>query len=138
MKLKQAFVNGEPIAREAVQFELDRLVQFYVSHGMKPEEVRKNLDTFAKNAQEQAIGTKLMFDRAKELDIAVPEEMVDAKLLQVIQQLGGRDNFVKALAEQKTSEEQFRENLKSGCRVDMIVQQAVSEVPEPTEDEINQ
>ena len=27
--MKQAYVNGEPIPREAVQFELDRLVKFY-------------------------------------------------------------------------------------------------------------
>ena len=32
--MKQAIVNGEPISREAVQFELDRLVKFYLGHGM--------------------------------------------------------------------------------------------------------
>lgn len=136
MKLKQAIVNGEPIAREAVQFELDRLIQFYTSHGMSQADVRKNLDTFVEKAQAQAIGAKLLFERASQLDIPVPEQMVDAKLMQVIQQLGGRDNFVKALAEQKTSEDDFRENLKKGCRVDILIQQAVGEVPEPTEEQI--
>ena len=41
--MKQAYVNGEPIPREAIQFELDRLVKFYVSHGMSHEEIKKNL-----------------------------------------------------------------------------------------------
>ena len=39
--MKQAYVNGEPISREAVQFELDRLVKFYATHGMSQAEIKK-------------------------------------------------------------------------------------------------
>ena len=61
--LKQAYINGQPISREAVQFELDRLVKFYTSHGMRPDEIKKNLDKLVEKAQEQAIGAKLLLDR---------------------------------------------------------------------------
>ncbi|MGN0853324.1 MAG: peptidylprolyl isomerase [Kiritimatiellia bacterium] len=134
--MKQAYVNGELISREAVQFELDRLVKFYMSHGMTQEEVKKNLPKLAERAQEQAIGAKLLFARAEQLDIAVDPRAVDAQVQSVIRQVGGRENFIKALAGQKLSEDGFRKELAKGCRVDALVQQACGEVAEPTEKEI--
>ncbi len=134
--MKQAFVNGEPISREAVQFELDRLVKFYASHGMRQEEIKKNLEKLVEKAQEQAIGAKLLFMRAEQLDIPVPDSAIDAQVAQVIKQVGGRENFVKALAGQKISEDEFRKSLEKGCRVDALVNQACDGVPEPTEQEV--
>ena len=134
--MKQAIVNGEPIPREAVQFELDRLVKFYVSHGMGHEEIKKNLEKLMERAQEQAIGAKLLLARAEQLDLPVDEKAVDAQVANVIHQLGGRENYLKALAQQKMSEDDFRKELAKGCRVDALVQQACSGVPEPTEEEV--
>ncbi len=134
--LKQAFVNGEPIAREAVQFELDRLVKFYASHGMSQDEIKKNLEKLVERAQEQAIGAKLLLARAGELELEVPQQAIEIQVQQVIQQVGGRENFVKALAAQKISEEDFRKELIKGCRVDMLVNQACSGVEEPSEKDV--
>ena len=134
--LKQAYINGQPISREAVQFELDRLVKFYTSHGMRPDEIKKNLDKLVEKAQEQAIGAKLLLDRAAQLDMPVPESAIDAQVEKVVAQVGGRDNFVKALAAQKMTEEDFRKELVKGCRVDALVAQACSGVPEPTQQEV--
>ena len=134
--MKQAYVNGEPISREAVQFELDRLVKFYASHGMRQDEIKKNLEKLVEKAQEQAIGAKLLFMRAEQLDIPVTEAAIDAQVAQVIAQVGGRENFVKALAAQKISEDDFRRSLEKGCRVDALVNQACSGVPEPTEKDV--
>ena len=134
--MKQAYVNGEPIPREAVQFELDRLVKFYVSHGMGQEEIKKNLEKLMERAQEQAIGAKLLLARAEQLDMPVDSAAVDAQVANVIRQLGGRENYLKALAQQKMGEDEFRRELAKGCRVDALVQQACSGVPEPTEEEV--
>ena len=134
--MKQAYVNGEPIPREAVQFELDRLVKFYASHGIGPDEIKKNLETLMEKAQEQAIGAKLLLARAEQLDMPVDEKAVDAQVAEVIRQIGGREDYLKALAQQKMSEDEFRKELAKGCRVDALVQQACSGVPEPTEDEV--
>ena len=41
--MKTAVVNGYEISAEAVNFELDRLARFYMSHGMTAEELRRNL-----------------------------------------------------------------------------------------------
>ena len=134
--MKQAYVNGEPISREAVQFELDRLVKFYATHGMSQAEIRKNLEKLVEKAQEQAIGAKLLLARAEQLDIPVTEAAIDAQVEQVVRQVGGRENFVKALAAQKLSEDAFRKELAKGCRVDVLVQQACSGVAEPTEQDV--
>lgn len=134
--MKQAYVNGEPISREAVQFELDRLIKFYANHGMTKDEISKNLEKLIGRAQEQAIGAKLLFARAEQLDIAVDAKAVEAKVAEVVAQVGGRDNFVRALAQQGISEDDFRKQLEKGCRVDALVQQACRDVPDPTEREI--
>ena len=134
--LKQAIVNGQPISREAVQFELDRLLKFYASHGMSKEDLTKNLPKLAERAQEQAIGAKLLFDRATQLDIKVTDEELDEQVEKVVEQVGGRDNFIKALAAQKISEDDFRKELAKGCRVDALVRKACSEVPEPCDHEV--
>ena len=134
--MKQAYINGTPISREAVQFELDRLVKFYVAHGMRPDEIKKNLEKLTEKAQEQAIGAKLLLDRAAELDMPVPEAAIDQQVANVIAQVGGRDNFVKALAAQKLTEDAFRKELVKGRRVDQLVNQACSGVDEPTEKDV--
>ncbi len=134
--LKQAIVNGQPISREAVQFELDRLLKFYASHGMSKEDLTKNLPKLAERAQEQAIGAKLLLDRATQLDIKVTDEELDEQVEKVVEQVGGRDNFIKALAAQKISEDDFRKELAKGCRVDALVRKACSEVPEPCDHEV--
>ena len=134
--LKQAYVNGEPISREAVQFEMDRLLKFYASHGMDREELSKNLEKLAERAREQAIGAKLLLDRAAELDLPVFEAAIDAQVDKVVEQVGGRENFAKALAAQGISEADFRKELVKGCRVDALVEKACSSVADPTEEEI--
>ena len=134
--MKQAYVNGEVISREAVQFELDRLVKFYTSHGMRPDEIKKNLEKLVEKAQEQAIGAKLLFARATQLDLPVDPKAIDAKVAEIIGQVGGRDNFTRALAQQNMSEDDLRRELEKGCRVDALVQQACRDVSEPTEQDV--
>ena len=62
ISMKKAIVNGQEISGEAVQFELDRLVRFYMGHGMTLPEVKKNLPKLEEKALEQAIGAKLLQD----------------------------------------------------------------------------
>lgn len=129
-------VNGQVIPEEAIQFELERLVRFYAEHGMSQEQIRAQLKTLAQQAAQQAIGTKLLLDEAAKLDIPVSDGEVDGQVEKIVQQVGGREAFQTALANQKTTEADFREQLKRGKRVDKLVEQAVAGVNEPTEDDI--
>ena len=134
--MKKATVNGVEISGEAVGFELDRLVRFYMSHGMTMDEVKKNLPKLEEKALEQAIGAKLLLDRAAELDVPVTAADIDAEVAKVVTQVGGEENYRKALEAQKLSEADFRKELEKGAKVNKLVEQACSGVPEPSDAEV--
>ena len=73
--IKKAFVNGEEIPREAVQHEFERLARLYSENGMSADELKKNVEKLLTQAQEQAIGAKLILLRARELGLE-PDELV--------------------------------------------------------------
>ena len=129
-------VNGQVIPEEAIQFELERLVRFYTEHGVSQEQIRAQLQSLLQKATDQAIGTKLLLDEAGKLDIPVTGAEIDEQVEKIVQQVGGREAFVAALAQQKTGEAAFREQLKRGRRVDKLVEKAVAGVDEPTEADI--
>ena len=134
--MKKAIVNGQEISGEAVQFELDRLVRFYMSHGMSAEEIKRGLPKLEEKALEQAIGAKLLLDRSAQLDIPVTAGDIDAEVAKVVEQVGGEENYRKALEAQKISEADFRKELEKGARVNMLVNQACCHVADPTEEEV--
>ena len=134
--MKKAYVNGEEIGKGAVTFELSRLVKFYTSHGFSEEEVKKSLPELREKALEQAIGAKLLLMRASQLDLPVSKADVDAEVEKVVRQIGGEENYRKALAAQGLAEADFRRELEKGAKVNKLVEQACASVPEPTEDEI--
>ena len=134
--MKHAIVNGVEISGEAVQFELDRLVRFYMGHGMSMDEVKQNLPKLEEKALEQAVGAKLLLDRASELDVPVTGADIDAEVAKVVTQVGGEENFKKALEAQGITEIAFRKELEKGAKVNKLVEQACAGVPDPTEDEV--
>ena len=73
--IKKAFVNGEEIPREAVQHEFERLARLYSENGMPADELKRNVEKLLGQAQEQAIGAKLILLRARELGLT-PDELV--------------------------------------------------------------
>ncbi len=134
--MKQAYVNGELISPEAVQFEMDRLMKFYLEHGVKAEDIKPNLEKLLERAREQAIGAKLLLMRAEQLDMPVPDSELDAEIEKIVKQMGGRANFSRALALQKMSEDELRVQVRKGCRVNALVRQACQGVPEPEEADV--
>ncbi len=134
--MKKAFVNGAEITNGSVQFELDRLVRFYESHGFSKDEIEKSRPQLEDKALEQAIGARLLIDRALQLDVPVTAADVDAEVAKVVAQVGGEENYRSALAAQGLAEENFRRELERGAKVNKLVAQACAGVPEPTESEV--
>ena len=134
--MKKASVNGVEIGAGAVQFELDRLVRFYESHGFSKEEIEKSRPILEEKALEQAIGAKLLVDRALQLDVPVTAAEVEAEVEKVVAQVGGIENYRKALEAQGLTVESFRRELERGAKVNKLVAQACASVPEPTEEEV--
>lgn len=133
---RKATVDGFEIGDEAVKFELDRLVRFYANHGMSVEEVKKCLPELEEKALDQAIGARLLLVRAMQLDLPVSAADIDAEVSKVVAQIGGPENYRKALAAQGITEEAFRAELAKGAKVNKLVAQACSSVSDPTDDEV--
>ena len=134
--MKIAKVNGFEVNKQAVGFELDRLVRFYMSHGMSMQEIKDNLAKLQEKALDQAIGARLLLERSQQLDVPVSAADIDAEVAKVVEQVGGEENFKKALAAQNITEEAFRSELEKGARVNKLVEQACTGVEEPTEQEV--
>ncbi len=136
MQKKIIKVDGQVIPAEAIQFEFERLVRFYSEHGWSNDQIKANLPELVEQAQNQAIGAKLLLDEAAKLDIPVSEAEVDKQVEGIIEQIGGREAFNKALEAQKTTEAKFRDQMRQGKRVDKLVEQATTGSQEPTEADI--
>ena len=138
MEQKKVKVNGQIIPEEAIQFELERLVRFYAENGIPEEQIREQLPALMQRATDQAVGTKLLIEEAARRDVDVGEDEIEEQLGKVVEQVGGVEAFRNALAQQKIDEAAFREQLKQGRRVDLLIQEAVKEVCDPTENELKQ
>lgn len=132
-----ATVNGEPITQQAVDFELQRLIHLYQQQGMPEQQLRLQLDAIRARALEQAIGTKLLIDEAKRLDIPVSGEELDVQFDRYVMQFGGdREKFAKAVEAQGMTLDSFKQELKQGVTINKLIDQICSAVQAPTEDEI--
>ena len=108
-------VNGQIVPRQAVEFELGRLIRFYSEHMSEPE-IRRQMPALKERAREQAIGVKLLLDQAAQMDLIVTPERIDAKLSAIVTEAGGREKFNQMLQRQNLTEEALRQNIKPGCR----------------------
>ncbi len=128
-------INGEPLPQEAIDFEYRRISQYYANH-MSPEDLKANDDKLRKQAVEQAIGAKLLLNEASRLDIAVPEEMIDKKIQPMIEQSGGPEVFAQRLQENGITEQQLRDNIAEGCKVDLLIERICEGISDPTEEDM--
>ncbi|MBQ9726188.1 MAG: peptidylprolyl isomerase [Kiritimatiellae bacterium] len=128
-------VNGKTIPREAVEHELNRLVQFYAQHGMTEAQIRAQLPLLKKKAEEQAVGTALLFAEAEILDIPVSDDEVEASLKRMTEEAGGPAKLRGILERQGQNVQQLRSEIRRGKRVDKLVEKVTADTPEPTDAE---
>jgi peptidyl-prolyl cis-trans isomerase C len=128
-------INGEPLPEEAVEFEYRRLLQFYSQH-MPAEQLKAETDNLRAKAVEQAIGAKLLINEAERLEISVPSDRIDARVNNMVEQVGGREVFDQRLKENGLSEEALRQNIEQGCKVDMLIEKLCEGLNDPTNEEM--
>ena len=128
-------INGEPLPQEAIDFEYRRLQQYYANH-MPPEQLKANEDKLRKQAVEQAVGAKLLLNEASRLDITVPDELIERKIQPIIEQSGGPEVFAQRLKENGVSEQELRDNIAEGCKVDLLIERICEGLSDPTEEEM--
>lgn len=130
-------VNGHEIPQAAIDFELKRLIQFYAQH-MPEDQIRKQMGVLRERAKEQAIGAKLLFDEARRLEIPVSDAEVEQRVATMVEQIGGEQRLRAMLEKQGSNKVEFAEQIRRGRRVDKLIEQVTSEMPEPTEEEMRE
>ena len=128
-------VNGTEIPVSAVEYELNRLIRFYAGHGMTEEQIRAQLPVLKERAEQQAVGTALLFQEAAKLDLPVSEEEIDASVERMKDEAGGADRFRAVLHKQGRNIVPLRAQIARGKRVDKLVEKICADAGEPTEDE---
>lgn len=128
-------VNGQIIPEEAIQYELTRLIRFYAEH-ISESEIRAQMPVLKERARDQAIGAKLLMDEATRLDFDIPPGRVETKLQQIITDAGGEQRFDEIMKKQNASMPQLLDSIKSGVKVDLLVEKISSGIPDPGEDEM--
>ena len=133
-KNAMVLVDGEPVTEEMVAFELKRLIGFYSQH-LPEGQLESQMDTLRRKAVDQAIGSKLLFREAERRNIEVPAEDIERSVMGMARQLGGMDKLRAQLKRQGLTESAFREQIRRGRRVDILVAKVTGSVAEPTEEE---
>ncbi|MBR1837433.1 MAG: peptidylprolyl isomerase [Kiritimatiellae bacterium] len=128
-------VNGREIPNSAVEHELNRLIRFYVSHGLGEEQLRAQLPALKKRAEDQAVGAALLFEEAEKRGIPVSDEEVEESLRRMAADAGGPDKLRAILSKQGSNIVELRNEIRRGKRVDKLVAQVTSSAQPPTEDE---
>lgn len=128
-------VNGEDIPQAAIDFELNRLVRFYLQH-MSKQDVDAQMELLERQAIDQAIGAKLLIEEAERLDIEPTTEDVASRMRAMIKDAGGETAFEAALASQGLTMAGVREGVRRGRRVDLLVDRIAAGVSDPTDEEV--
>ncbi len=132
-------VNGEVIPQAAVDFELQRLIHFYQQHGVPEAQIQQQLGMLKERAQEQAIGTKLLLDEVKKLDIKISAEDVDSEFQALLAKIdGGEEKLAEMLKPQGRTVEQLKEEMAQGVKINKLLERICADAPAPTEEEIAQ
>ncbi len=138
MSTPSVFVNGEKIPQEAIDFELQRLIQYYAQQGMPENQIRSHLEHLRQQSIDQAIGAKLLIAEARRLEIPVTDAELEERFQQFAKQHGGLEQLRGILKKQGMSEDKFKQELRQGRQVDKLVEKACSGIPMPTEAEIKE
>ena len=129
------FVNGECLPEAAIDYELQRLIQFYAGH-LTPQALKNERARLRQQAKDQAIGTLLLRREAESLDLVVSESDIDDRVRRMIESAGGREAFEGVLRQQHLTLPALRDSIRNGRRVDLLVERLTGGCPDPTEQEI--
>jgi parvulin-like peptidyl-prolyl isomerase len=128
-------VDGREIHNSIVEYELQRLLEFYSRH-MPTEQLEGQMPEIREKAKNQAIGAFLLNREARRLNLSVSDEEVDTTLNALVAKIGGAEAFDDLLRREGMTMPEFRESMENGKRLDSLVKQITGSVEEPTEKDI--
>lgn len=128
-------VNGELITDQAIEYELARLIRFYSGH-LSETELTAQLGVLKDRARQQAIGTRLLVNETRRLDLRVPPQEIEERYQAMVRQAGGQQPFQALLKKQGLTDASVKASIEQGRKVDQLVAKVTADVAEPTEEEL--
>ncbi len=126
-------VLGEPISERQVLSAMSLLAR-QKQTPVDPNQPR-NVALFM-GAVDNIISTAILKNQARQLNIVTDQAMLDQQIQALSKQFPTPEAFQKALAAQKTTEAELRKNLEESVKMQQVIEQAVKDVPPPTEEDI--
>jgi peptidyl-prolyl cis-trans isomerase C len=126
-------VEGEPITEKLVAAAIN-----YLSRQKQPPpdlQQPHNVVLF-KGAVENLIIEALLKKQARDQNIVPDKAIVDQQMQALLKRFPSPEEFQKALANQGLTEEQLRKNVEGSMSLQQVLNQAVKNVPEATDAEI--
>lgn len=133
-----AEVNGEKIQREAFETAYQgQLQQVAMQAQMSGQEQEIDQDQLKGQVAEGMVGQQLLIQEATSRDFEVSDEAVDEVLNRLVKQNGleSQDEFLAALKEQGTEQEEVMSQIELQVKVDQLVASESGDI-EPSDEEL--
>jgi len=126
-------VQGEPISEKSVLSAIQQISGQKIVP-QNPEQSRSVL--LFQGAVDNLIISSVLKREAKQQNIIADKAKVDQQMQAFEKQFPTREEFMKALASQKVTEAELRKSVEENQSVQQLLDQAVKDAPEATEDEV--
>jgi peptidyl-prolyl cis-trans isomerase C len=128
-----ARVSGQPLTEKQVVSAIDQLAS---QQRLSLEQLQQRNDLLFKDAVENLIRIALLKNQARVQNVKVEKDKVDQQLQQISQRFPSKEDFQKALTSQGVTEIELRKNIEDSMSMQQLIDQAVKDVPETTDAEI--
>jgi len=126
-------VQGEPISEKSVLSAIQQISKQKIVP-QNPEQSRGML--LFQGAVDNLVISALLKREAKQQNLIADKAKLDEQMQAFEKQFASREEFLKALVSQKVTEEELRRSVEENLRVQQLMDQAVKDAPEATEEEI--
>lgn len=129
-------VNGEPLSKELVELEYQRLLKALRGQ-LAPEELAQRSRSLQRQAVDHAIGRLLLLSEARRQNIRVSPAEVDQAVDKLTRACGGPAGFQAHLKKLKLSPEALRRQVQQARQTEKLIEQITALCSKPTEDEVS-
>lgn len=119
---------------EEVEAEFERLLRVYVGR-LQTDAVIRNMERIKRQAQDHAIGRKLLLDEARRANERVPDADIDDAIASARNGMGGEEAFRAHLSKKGLTPEKFRDTVRNALLVEQRVKSITAAAAPATEEE---
>ena len=134
-----ASVNGKNITTQQLDEEVTAVKKNLEQQGFsfEGEQGKEFEDMLKQNVLEQMIDQELLMQEAERLKLMPTDKEIEAELAGIKEQLGSEGEYKKFLAANGVNEPKLKDMIKQQQAWAKVQEKITAEVPEPTEEEIN-